>query len=445
MPVPAQQQAPSGRPDAPLMLISSDSHVGPRLVEDLRPYCRKSDLRPYDEFASSEHANPETGLEMFLETFSSEYRNGCLRNLMTAGHHDPHARLLDMDRDGVAGGVIFHNSLNGQPFPFDVMNMFGNGAPSTEEHRLAAAGRSIYNRWLADFCSVEPERNIGLAQLPFWDIEAATTELEWAADHGLCGVNFPAPGVFGNVQPDDPSFDRFFATAASLDMTLATHIGAVPPAEHGFATMPTLAHRMFSQMDSTEWGIRVVYALVFFGVFDRYPNLKLVVTEVPGVIWDQINLKMDSIYFSPGIRRDNPLPRPPSEYTATSVWLGNSFQARFEAQAALDISREDRVLWGSDYPHPEGTFTYADDPDDYPMTRLALANTYHGLPLDRVRRMVGENALEAYPRLDGAALRKVAARIGPRPEEIAVAPDLTRYPCVTATGTYAFRTHGPWD
>ena len=192
-----------------------------------------------------------------------------------------------MDRDGVAGSVIFHNSLNGQPFPFDLVNAFGNAAPSAEERQLVGVGRTIYNRWLSDFCSVERERNVGLAQLPFWDIDAATNELEWAAEHGLRGVNFPAPGVFGNVQPDDPSFDRFFTAAAALDMTLATHIGSTAPTEHRHQGMPTLDHRMFLQMDSTEWGIRVVYALVFFRVFERHPNLKLVVTEVPGVIWDR--------------------------------------------------------------------------------------------------------------------------------------------------------------
>ena len=431
--------------DEPLMLFSSDSHVGPRLVEDLRGYCPKKYLTRYDDFASSEIANPDVGLEMFLETFSDEYRNGCRRNLKTAGHHDPHARLRDMDRDGVAGSVIFHNSLNGQPFPFDLMNMFGNGSPSAEERRLVGVGRSIYNRWLSDFCSVEPERIVGLAQLPFWDIDAATTELEWAAEHGLGGVNFPAPGVFGNVQPDDPAFDRFFAAAAALNMTLATHIGSVPPVEHGFAAMPTEAHRMFSQMDSTEWGIRVVYALVFFGAFARHPDLRLVVTEVPGVIWEQMNLKMDSIYYSPGLRKDDPLPKAPSEYMASNVWLGNSFQSRFEAEAAMDISREDRFLWGSDYPHPEGTYTYAEDPGAYPMTRVALANTYHGLPVDKVRRIVGENALDAYPRLNGPALHKIAGRIGPSVEEISTVPDLTSHPYIAGTGTYAFRTRGPWD
>jgi predicted TIM-barrel fold metal-dependent hydrolase len=202
---------------------------------------------------------------------------------------------------------------------------------------------------------------------------------------------------------------------------------------------------MFFQMDSTEWGVRVVPALIFFGTFERHPNLKLVVTEVPGVIWDQLCLKMDSIYYSPGVRKDNSLPKPPSEYMASNVWLRNSFQSRFEAEAAIDIGREDRFLWGSDYPHPEGTFTYAEDPDDVPMTRVALANTYHGLPIDKVRKIVGENALQAYPRLDGRALHEIGMRIGPHAEELATAPDLSRYPFVTETGTYAFRTRGPWD
>ena len=141
----------------------------------------------------------------------------------------------------------------------------------------------------------------------------------------------------------------------------------------------------------------MVYALVFFGVFERHPNLKLVVTEVPGVIWAEMSQKMDSVFRTRSIRKDNPLPKLPSEYMATNVWLGNSFQSRTEAQAAVDIGREDRFLWGSDYPHPEGTFTYSEDPTEHPMTRLALANTYHQLPVEKVRRIVGYNCVGRLP------------------------------------------------
>ena len=138
-------------------------------------------------------------------------------------------------------------------------------------------------------------------------------------------------------------------------------------------------------------------------------------------------------------------PRPPSEYMATNVWMGNSFQSRQEAVAAIEIGREERYLWGSDYPHVEGTFSYSDDPHEYPMTRLSLVFTYHDLPIESVRKLVGENALAAYPRLDGKALSKVAERIGVPVKELATAPDLSQHPYVAKTGTLAFRTVGPWS
>jgi predicted TIM-barrel fold metal-dependent hydrolase len=173
-----------------------------------------------------------------------------------------------------------------------------------------------------------------------------------------------------------------------------------------------------------------------------------VLTEVPGVFWDEMCLKMDSLQKTPIRRKEEKLPQLPSEYMATNVWMGNSFQSRQEALAAIEIGREDRFMWGSDYPHPEGTYSYPDDPDDpdeLPMTRLSLAFTYHDLPLDKVRRLLGENAPAAFPRLDEVALNKVAARVGVRPDEIAVEPDMSRHTYVHERGTLGFRTEGPWN
>jgi hypothetical protein len=125
--------------------------------------------------------------------------------------------------------------------------------------------------------------------------------------------------------------------------------------------------------------------------------------------------------------------------------MGNSFQSRQEAEAAIAIGREDRFLWGSDYPHPEGTYIHAPDPDAYPRTRLSIAHNYHGLPLQKVRKLLGENALNAFPRLDRASLHRVAAGIGVSTAELAVAPVLADYPDVEGTGTLAFRSHGAWS
>jgi predicted TIM-barrel fold metal-dependent hydrolase len=305
----------------------------------------------------------------------------------------------------------------------------------------------LYNRWLVDFCSVEPERNVGLAQLPFWDIDASIAELEWCAERGLGGVNFPSPGQAGLLPVYAPEMDRFFAACAALDMTLCTHIGATPPSseylEHGDATHEGTFH--FGLLDSGEWGLRTVYEMVIFGAFERHPNLKLVLTEVPGVYWNDMCLKMDSLHKTPIRRKTQKLRRLPSEYAETNVWMGNSFQSRQEAEAAIAIGREDRFMWGSDYPHPEGTYSFPETDDEFPMTRLSLAFNYSGLPLEKVRRLLGLNALDAFPRLDAAALDKVAGRVGPRPEEIESVPDMSEHAYVHDRGTLGFRDEGPWN
>lgn len=433
--------------DSPVMVFSSDNHVGPRM-RDLRPYCPEKYLSDFDEFAASEYADPVKNIPMAEPWCSNEYNAQRRNNLQTTGHYDPHAFLRDMDRDGVSGAVIFHQSLNGEVFPFDLTNSFGQGIPAPEAKELAGVGRVIYNRWLADFCSVESVRTVGLAQLPFWDIDAAIAELEWCADHGLRGVNFPAPGQPGMVQPEDPDFDRFYDVAAALDMSLATHIGGGPPPVEGSREL-RLGEGMddlsYGLVESIDWGLRTIYRLVLSGAFERHPNLKIIITELPGAYWNEIANRMDSVHYTPVRSRKHKLSRPPSEYLATNVWMGSSFQSRDEAIAAIEIGREDRFLWGSDYPHPEGSYRYEEDPNMYPMTRLSLANTYHDLPIDKVRKMAGENAIDAYPRLDGKELSKVAQRVGIRSSEIAIAPDLSEYPYIKETATLAFRTLGWWS
>jgi predicted TIM-barrel fold metal-dependent hydrolase len=423
---------------ARLLVFSADTHIGPR-AEDLRPYCPTQHLEAFDEFYVGVEAMKAMAEQMGKMGFSDAALNGVDKNLHTAGHYDPNARLQDYERDGIAAAVIFHASQNGEPIPFDVMNMMANGTPEPIGREMAAVGRKIYNRWLADFCSVSPERHVGLAQLPMWDLDASIAELEWCAENGLRGVNFPCHGSSDHVRPYGPEFDPFFAAAASLDMTLATHVGARP---FGFFfDMPADYH--FGLLESGEWGIRHVYVMVIFGVFERHPNLKLVLTEVPGVRWEEMCQRMDSIFLSP-LRRSEHLSKPPSEYMATNVWMGSSFMARHEAEAAIDTGCEDRFIWGSDYPHAEGTYSFSADPDEYPMSRLSLANTFHDMPIDKVRKIVGLNAFDAYPRLDRGALTEVVERVGVTAAEISTAPDLTEFPQVQNTGTMGFRTQGDW-
>src|SRR3954453_8374850 len=144
-----------------LGIVSSDTHIGPLLREQLRSYCPPKHIDAFDEYAAAARSAP------FFQH----------PNLAAAGHHDVHPRLRDMDRDGVACEVVFHGSQNGEPMPFQPV---GTGLFEHAPAELLGAGYRIYNRWLADVLSVEPVRHVGLAYLPLWDIEEAIAELEWA-------------------------------------------------------------------------------------------------------------------------------------------------------------------------------------------------------------------------------------------------------------------------
>lgn len=96
----------------------------------------------------------------------------------------------------------------------------------------------------------------------------------------------------------------------------------------------------------------------------------------------------------------------PSEYFARNVWVGCSALPDEETtQAYYDIGI-DRILWGTDYPHPEGT---------WPNTADKMFASLGGLPDDDIQKMLGTNALEVYD-LDEKALWDIAAKIGPRRE-----------------------------
>jgi hypothetical protein len=103
---------------------------------------------------------------------------------------------------------------------------------------------------------------------------------------------------------------------------------------------------------------------------------------------------------------------------------------------------QDRVIWGSDYPHFEGTYQYgADGPNGEPMTWAALRFHYAGLEDDVVRQYLGGNAMQAYD-LDGAALANVAERINaPTHADLNSEPVTERPP---GAGHLAFRTFGFW-
>jgi predicted TIM-barrel fold metal-dependent hydrolase len=322
-----------------------------------------------------------------------------------------YARLRDMDFDGVTAEVIFFGTMPFDPFPFS-RHRDPSGPLDTSE--LAIEGNRIYNRWLADFCSVEPERHAGLAHLPMWDVELALEELQVAASMGLRGVNFPSPRP--EITPyEDPTWDSFWSACQDLGMVLANHGGggvtaapAVGPGAMFIYTTETVAASRYTPVNRFVWG----------GVFERHPALKLVQTEQPGAWFGFVMDELDSQYRAHADRLSG-LSKLPSEYLRRNYFVGASFQSHYEAEGALLGGYVDNVIWGSDYPHGEGTYRFPDSFDDVPVTRLSLRSTYAGLPADATRSMVGENGVRVYG-FDREKLQRVAARInGPTLGELA--------------------------
>ena len=101
------------------------------------------------------------------------------------------------------------------------------------------------------------------------------------------------------------------------------------------------------------------------------------------------------------------LPLKPSEYFARQVFVAASMLSPEECGLRYKIG-VDKLMWGSDYPHPEGT---------WPHTEERIHETFGDVPEDEVRAMLGETAAKVY-RFDIAQLAKDAERVGPLPSEI---------------------------
>jgi predicted TIM-barrel fold metal-dependent hydrolase len=413
-------------PTARVVVVSADAHVGPRADKELRDYCPPSLRDEYDAWLSEWHSDRRSSYDARHDGNPDRVRRVEMNDV--PGHYDIHARLRDMNRDGVAGSVMFHGSQNGEPLPF--LDSAGTrlfrtgGADELAMERLnlerVKAGLRIYNHWLADVCSIEPERHVGLCHLPIWSIEDSIAELRWAREAGLKAVNLPAPRA-GVKNFDDPEWEPFWSTCEDLGMTLSTHAGAGDPKLLAGPLSAVLA-----PLESSGYNVtRGLPRLIFSGVFERHPNLKLVYTEnaaQPSLYWPSASAEYDAVWQKRKWQCGAMCPKPPSEYMRGHVFLGASFLHRdpLEPRRAIRGGYVNQVMWGSDYPHAEGTLVETGDGKS--TTRLALSYIFSGTPEGPMRRIAGQNAIDVYG-FDGEALKAVADRISaPTVEDISTMP-----------------------
>lgn len=374
-------------------LISADTHAGGSHAQ-YREYLDAKYHGAFDEWRGR-YKNPfhDLGDDRRLRNWDDEMRNG------------------QQDADGVVGEVIFPNTV--PPF-FPTFVLFAS-PPRPEDYELRHAGIQAHNRWLVDFCERFPERRAGIGQIFLNDLDDAIADVHFIAEHGLRGgILLPtlAPDIDWIPPIYDRSYDRLWAVCQDLGVPVNIHGGTGLP---DYGRDP--AAMLFVLAEATYFSRRPLLFLLLSGVFERFPRLKVVLTEqgaswLPGVLsqLDRVlgQIKRDGAVGELRFTDDVVLPKSATEYVAENVWFGTSFPKRSDVEAVRDTVGIDHLMWGSDYPHDEGT---------YPFTTEALRQVFHDWDPGDVQRVVGGNAAELYG-FDRAVLDPVAARIGPSVAEI---------------------------
>ena len=423
----ATTQSPTDKTAADaVIVVSCDSHIGPRMVEDLRPYCPSKYLERYDAWVAAQksatlsHTGSAQGFgnqpeDQSTETAAISHSRRIL-NQHTPGHYDVNARLQDMNREGVAAEVIFHGSQNQESMPFVGLRDAAK-AYADQELELVGVGYQMYNRWMADFVSVAPERLVGLAYLPIWDVDAAVKELEWANEAGLRGVNFPAPRA-GIAEYDDRSWEPLWCACEERNVFLSSHVGVpVTPTKGPQGTA-------LVQLEMAGWpSRRGMLRMIFGGVFARHPDLSLILAEQLRGWWTSSKREFDFAYGTPNQAFRNQVPKKPSEYLTSNVFLGASFAGPAAIEEAVQEDYVANVIWGTDYPHGEGTYKFPERDDELSMTRQYMRWTFANYPVEVIRDILGENGIRAYG-LDRNTLADVAAKIGPSIDEVTTPLDV---------------------
>jgi predicted TIM-barrel fold metal-dependent hydrolase len=287
------------------------------------------------------------------------------------GGYDPAQHLKDMQIDGVAGEVLYPSQ---GLFYFKVADT-----------PLMSAIFRAYNDWLAEFCRTDPARLKGIAMINLDDVQDGIKELQRTANMGFAGAmitEYPLE----DRRYDRPEYEPFWAAAQDLDMPLSLHTATRRQGKIRGIGEQTI-------YDASSRATKVFYPatsmcdMIFSGVFERYPALKLVIVEFELAWVPHLLSTMDYTYRE---RHEEALyrfthDRYPSDFFHHNVFL--SFQEDAIGIRLRDVIGVDNMMWGSDYPHSESTF---------PKSREILEQILAGVPTDEQAKIVGGNAARLY-------------------------------------------------
>ncbi|MCW2496311.1 amidohydrolase family protein [Jatrophihabitans sp.] len=266
-----------------------------------------------------------------------------------AGARDVGKRLVDLDQEGIWAELVFPS-----------LGMWSSSFRTPEVLREALR---VSNDWAYETIDRFSPRLVSTAQVSTLDIADGIAELERCAELGFRAVYMP---VTPHPLQKDYHYDEwepFWEVLERTGMVLAFHIGS-EPIDMSKAGSFGLAYRgpggaVLNYTETTYGGQRAVTKMVASGALDRHPDLKVLVSE-GGATWVPfVADRMEEGYRQHAMAVRPKLKRSPKEIIYSQVYA--SFQHDESAVAAMTAMGYRNVLWGSDYPHMEGTFGHTQE------------------------------------------------------------------------------------
>jgi predicted TIM-barrel fold metal-dependent hydrolase len=260
--------------------------------------------------------------------------------------NDAEHRLKDLDNEGVWAEVIYPS--------------LGIWSFNIRTPRVAMAAAQVLNDWSIDFQSRSP-RFVCAASIPLTDVAGAVAELKRSAGAGFKVAFMPVQPPFGRPDWHDPEWEPLWQAFADTGMVIGFHIGTEPhdPTARTGVYFRGQGGAVLNYVETTYGGQRAVTKLIACGALDRHPSLRVLVSE-GGATWGPFLAdRMDEGYRQHGAGVRPKLSKLPSEFIYEQVYA--SFQHDASAVKACTAMGWQNILWGSDYPHFEGTFGHTQE------------------------------------------------------------------------------------
>jgi predicted TIM-barrel fold metal-dependent hydrolase len=296
------------------------------------------------------------------------------------GSYDPKARVAEILEDELDAEVIFNG-----------VGTVWNGIKLCPDKDLSLACYKVYNDWIAEFQAYAPERFVCNGTLPTTGIDDVLAELRRCADMGLRTVqleSYPS----GSFSAPSPADDRFWAAAVEIGMPVNVHTQFFFPAgdlgskitSEGVPQQRLRASQLGVDVEAGSFPV-ILAKMITSGVFERFPDLKFIGTEVhTGWVPFYLERFDDSVLRN---RRDWTLPLLPGEYFRRNVSVVYIVD-EIGAASRYDIG-VGNVMWGPDFPHSSSNW-----PVDYQLGKEILERA--GATPSEIERIMWKNAADMY-------------------------------------------------